>query len=179
MFFPTSTLRIQADCFVYQLLSCLSFQGCNCKYWYWYQGHDVFLRLILFVPWPLHGFRSGWIRTKVADATARPFAILLIHPSCSTGIVDLNSLNPDLDPAFQVNTDPGFWWPKIEKTYSRKFVFCSIFVGQFCPPGSGSNPDPDPDPQHCLLVGLKLRLRILTVSRYALCGSGSWPGCLS
>jgi hypothetical protein len=64
-----------------------------------------FLVFILFVPWPLHGFRRGWIRTKVACATARPSAILLIHPSCS--VVDLDSLNLDPDPAFQVNQDPG------------------------------------------------------------------------
>ncbi len=26
------------------------------------------------------------------------------------------------DPAFQVNPDPGFWWPKIEKIYNWNFL---------------------------------------------------------
>jgi hypothetical protein len=40
-------------------------------------------------------------------------------------VVNLDTLSPDLNPAFQVNLDPGyrsrFWWPKMEKKYSWNF----------------------------------------------------------
>ncbi len=38
-------------------------------------------------------------------------------------VVDLDSLNPDPDPAFQVNPDPRFWWPKIEEKMLKKFYY--------------------------------------------------------
>ncbi len=84
--------------------------------------------------------------------------------------VDPDSLNPDTDPAFQVNPDldSGFWWPKTEEKKSSRNFFnlllsnlqekpsapkieniqhfkkwnvltFSMFVGHFCPPGSGSD----------------------------------------
>ncbi len=70
--------------------------------------------------------------------------------------MDPDSLNPDTDPAFQVNLDlapdPGF----DDQKYLNLYNF--IFVGHFCPPGygsrepfeSGSHQDPDIDPQHWL-----------------------------
>ncbi len=39
-------------------------------------------------------------------------------------------MNPDPDPAFQVNPDPGFWWPKIEENF---FSFWSKIAIYICP----------------------------------------------
>ncbi len=108
-----------------------------------------------------------WIRPdlKVLDRTGS---------GITNSVVDSKSLNPDpdTDPAFQVNPnpdtdpDPGFWWPKIEEkflngrpSYRRSLqppeennqhfkkwncLTFSIFVGRFCPHGTGSSPDPEP-----------------------------------
>jgi hypothetical protein len=44
-----------------------------------------------------------------------------------TSVVDLDSLNPDPDPAFQVNPDPGFSRPKNEEKIHLK-IFIYIFL---------------------------------------------------
>ncbi len=58
--------------------------------------------------------------------------------------MDPDSFNPDPDPAFQVNPDldpiriQGFDDQKLKKKIQLKFInFFFIFVGHFCPPGSG------------------------------------------
>ncbi len=40
-------------------------------------------------------------------------------------VEDPNSLNPDLDEAFQVNPnpDPGFWWPKVKEQNIAKILY--------------------------------------------------------
>ncbi len=47
----------------------------------------------------------------------------------STSVADQDYLN--LDPAFQLNPDPGFWWPKVKKKIQLKFF---SFLFQFNSP---------------------------------------------
>ncbi len=53
-----------------------------------------------------------WIESRVGGEAKRML---------SRSVAEPNSLNPDPDPAFQVNLDPGIWWPKSEENNSWKF----------------------------------------------------------
>jgi hypothetical protein len=107
--------------------------------------------------WPL----EVWLHktSKLALLSRAPSGTFL--PLVLVSVVDPDSLNSDLDPAFQLNPDsdtgpdPGCWWKKMDKLLILKehpsfrreplalkkwnlLTFYFIFVGHFCPTGSGS-----------------------------------------